>query len=291
MSAQVSPGTADQKVAWKSTAPSYVAVDANGRVYGKKVGQATVTATAQDGTKQYESITIRVITPLTVVKLPETEKLFRRQGEEAGGDALPLPARTFKALAWTSGNESVATVDEATGLVTAVATGDAVITATAYNGLSDSCTVTVTQPVTRIDVSAENAVLYKGKTMQLTAVVYPDDAGDKGLTWKSLNTKYAAVDAQGLVTGRSAGKVMITATAKDGSGVAGSVTLTVASPEKAITLSRTSACALPERRDRRAEVSQADGGGFAQGVGVQGADVGAFIAATRWGGGGQKRRG
>ncbi len=49
---------------------------------------------------------------------------------------------TDKTLTWTSSNESVAKVDE-TGIVTAVAEGVCTITATASNGISCECKVTV----------------------------------------------------------------------------------------------------------------------------------------------------
>ena len=52
---------------------------------------------------------------------------------------------TDKSVTWSSNNPSVATVD-ANGTVTAVAAGEAIITAEASNGLTATCTVTVTAP-------------------------------------------------------------------------------------------------------------------------------------------------
>jgi len=83
-------------------------------------------------------------------------------------------------------------------------------------------------------------LLYRGESAYLTAGVSPENASDQGLTWKSSNTKVAAVK-EGEVLGRSAGKVKITATAVDGSGIAGEIILVVGSPEKSIKLNRASA--------------------------------------------------
>ena len=241
LTATVSPKTAENRVTWKSSNTRYVTVDANGRVYGKKVGKATIYATAADGSGVRGSIAIQVITPVTGVRLPETDKIFIGKTKKLAA-ALTPSKPTFKALNWQSDNNAVATV-AADGTVTAVAPGTVLITATAYNGLSDSCTVTVAQPVTGIRLAPENgfALVYKGEKVQLVADVSPANAGDKGLAWKTSSAKYAVVDAQGYVTGKSPGKVKITATAKDGSGVTGSVSLTIAAPATSIKLNKSGA--------------------------------------------------
>jgi uncharacterized protein YjdB len=62
--------------------------------------------------------------------------------------------------------------------------------------------------------------------------VEPEDAADKTVTWSSGNQVVATVDSTGLVRGivASATAVTITATANDGSGVSGTVEVTVTLP-------------------------------------------------------------
>ena len=63
--------------------------------------------------------------------------------------------------------------------------------------------------------------LKDGKKVTLKATVTPSNAYNKGVTWKSSNTKVATVSSSGVVTTKKkmGGKtVTITATAKDGSG-------------------------------------------------------------------------
>ncbi len=67
-----------------------------------------------------------------------------------------------------------------------------------------------------------------GKKVTLKAAVSPSNATNKGVTWRSSNTKVAKVDQNGKVTvlKKSGGKkAVITAVAKDGSGAKGSVTI------------------------------------------------------------------
>jgi hypothetical protein len=67
----------------------------------------------------------------------------------------------------------------------------------------------------------------KGSSETLTISVAPDNATDKSVTWSSNNDAVATVDQSGLVTALAAGTAIITATAKDGSGVYATCNVTV----------------------------------------------------------------
>ena len=73
-------------------------------------------------------------------------------------------------------------------------------------------------PVQGVRVTPQSVLLTAvGETRQLSAVVAPDNATDKRVTWVSLDTSVASVDAGGLVTAKAAGLgVMITAVTTDG---------------------------------------------------------------------------
>ena len=153
---------------------------------------------------------------------------------------------TNKAVTWKSSNTSVATVEN--GKITAVALGEATITATTADGtnLSASCKVTVEPTkVTSITLSQNTASLHVGETVTLTATVKPDDATDKAVTWKSSNDAVATVD-NGKVTAVSLGEATITATTADGTNLTATCAITV-NPIKAasITLSQTTAELFP----------------------------------------------
>ena len=138
-----------------------------------------------------------------------------------------------KGHTWTSSAAAVASVDE-TGLVTAVAEGNAVITATALDGgKMASCAVQVVDRivhVTQVRLDKTDELLTVGSKLQLTATVTPAAATDKSLTWTSSNADVATVDANGLVTGVSEGTVVITAITNDGTKEA-TCQLTVSSSE------------------------------------------------------------
>lgn len=123
---------------------------------------------------------------------------------------------TNRGLRWSSSDPSVATVDE-DGSVTGLKTGTARITAiTKKGGFSAEWVVTVVQPVTSVDIRYDTDGYYVGEIYTPVVKVGPEDATDKSLTWKSSNSKVAEVDSQGNITVRSAGDVVITATAQSG---------------------------------------------------------------------------
>ncbi len=137
------------------------------------------------------------------------------------------------AVAWTSSDASVATVD-ASGVATAAANGSATITATAGSA-SGTGTVTVAQVVTAVAVSpAADTLVAFGDTVRLVAEA--TDANGHGVTgsefsWSSSDTLVARVDDSGLVTGVDEGMATITAMTGEYSGAA-EIT-TVENPERA----------------------------------------------------------
>ncbi len=72
--------------------------------------------------------------------------------------------------------------------------------------------------ITKISLSAPSKTVKAGKSITVTAKISPVKATYQTLTWKSSNTNYATVNANGKVTAKKAGKghtVTITATSKD----------------------------------------------------------------------------
>jgi pimeloyl-ACP methyl ester carboxylesterase len=103
----------------------------------------------------------------------------------------------------------------ATGLVTAKASGTAIITVTTNTASrTDTCNVTVTNIVqpTGVTISPKPLTLSVGATQQLSATVSPGNAADKTVSWSCSNTAVVTVSATGLVTAKAAGTASITAT-------------------------------------------------------------------------------
>lgn len=86
--------------------------------------------------------------------------------------------------------------------------------------------------MTSLTMNRPNVTINGEKNVQLSVAVKPDNATNKNVTWASSDTSIAKVDAKGLVTiGRKKGKVTITATAADGSGVKATSIIDVLIPQ------------------------------------------------------------
>jgi len=70
--------------------------------------------------------------------------------------------------------------------------------------------------VTDITLSKSELLLIPNETEMLIATVYPDDASNKTITWKSDKPEIATVDNNGLVKAIANGKAIITASTKNG---------------------------------------------------------------------------
>ena len=124
------------------------------------------------------------------------------EGESAVLSASVSPeAASDRAVAWSSSDRSVATVDKA-GTVHGLRPGTATVTATA-EGKSGTCAVTVKAKavgVTEVTLDKTELTLTEGETETLTATVKPDNADNRKVTWSSDRTEVATVGGDGRVT-------------------------------------------------------------------------------------------
>lgn len=84
--------------------------------------------------------------------------------------------------------------------------------------------------VTGITVSGMggvNSITDAGGTLQCVAAVEPNNATNNGVTWTVDDSSVATISSTGLLTAVKDGTVQVTATAKDGSGVSGTLSVTI----------------------------------------------------------------
>lgn len=139
-------------------------------------------------------------------------------GESATAETAAQDEKIAKAaekltLAWTSSDESVATVDE-TGTVTAVAAGEAEITAAVKDTeMQDVCVITVKVSAKELKVPDTMEVkLNDTDETAIEAKCEPEDASNISFDFASSDEEVATVDKDGKVKVLKAGECDITTT-------------------------------------------------------------------------------
>lgn len=141
LAATVEPADAtDYTITYASSDESVAAVDAAGNVTTVAAGEADVTAEIAD--KALTATCHVVVTPAVEALYLSDDAVTLGTGDDATLTLYAEPEEVdVSAAVWTSSDESIATVDEE-GTVTAVAEGEATVTAT-LGGVEAVCEVTV----------------------------------------------------------------------------------------------------------------------------------------------------
>jgi uncharacterized protein YjdB len=221
LSAQVLDATGtsleDRPVHWASANTEIATVSSDGTVTAIKVGTVQVAAST-GGRSGLAQVTV-TNTPVAAVHVsPGNKSLFVEESfqltaetRDAAGNVL-----TDRPVTWSSNNEGVATVN-ASGLVTALSPGGAIITAVS-EGRSAPASITVSAiPVASIQVTPATQTLVEGQTAQLQAQPLDENGNPlpgRVTLWFTDNASVATVTSAGLVTGQSPGNATITATSE-----------------------------------------------------------------------------
>lgn len=234
----------DKTVTYRSSNPDAATVEEDGVVTAAGEGETVITAVTLDG--GFEAVCkVKVEIPVetvnvTGVTLSQTDALLTKENETLYLVPQILPENaTNKKVLWNSSNTETADVD-GNGVVTAKANGESVITVTTEDGgFTAQCRVKVEIPVRveGIQLIHNYARLDKeGATLQLQAIVNPDNAENKNVTFTTTAPEVAQVSGEGLITARSNGQAAVIATTEDGRFTAVCiVTVDIKAPHVAVT--------------------------------------------------------
>lgn len=204
--------TDDKTVTWESSDPTVATVDGSGTVTATGIGSANITAKVGNHT---DVCVVTVDAPLESIDVQDTLELVKNQTAVIDYKLVPSDTTDEKTVTFISSDETVATVDE-NGKVTALKAGTTVIILKGANDVTAEVTVTVTEiPIDTVSLDKESAVVEKGQTTELTAVVGPETTTDenKSIKWSSSDPSVATVSPEQTNSGE---KVTVTAADKGG---------------------------------------------------------------------------
>jgi len=232
-------------VSWSSSSTSVASVDpSSGLASTQSAGQTTLTATVGSFT---DTTTLTVV-PASLISIsvspnPQSIALGTTQTFTAVGTFDDGSTQLLTSVAWSSSLPGVATVDPASGVAAAVATGTTNVTASS-GSVTGSAQLTVTAAsLVSLAVTPNPASTAPGTTKQFTATGTFSDSTTQDVTatalWSSSNPGAATINNQGLASGLVNGSSTITAAVGAVSGTATlnistahlvSITITPANP-------------------------------------------------------------
>ncbi len=203
-------------VMWSSSDTSIAIVTQSGLVTALRNGTVTIRAAAS-GLEVRAAITVAVPVAATISVSPDTVDISAGQTHQLVASVRERSGQPIADadVSWSSNDASVATVNDA-GLVTALKSGKATITA-ASEETKDSTIVLVDFPAD-LWIPSGNRTLAVGQSLQLPIVIHDRHGREipgAPVTWSSDNETIATVDGSGRVTGVRAGFTLIKARSFD----------------------------------------------------------------------------
>jgi len=221
------PANADlSTLDWTSSATGVATVNNDGVITGVTEGKATITVTNRAKPAE-PPVTFEVV----VVPAPKPElKGFEKPDHPVNvlkDNPTKLPLKTDPAnadtsgLEWSSSDESVATIDKKTGVVTGKKAGVTTITVTdPKTGKKTSFDITVVDPsqqggggsekpaLQRFSVKSTDVVVVQNYRSVVTLQPWPENADISHLRWVSEDSQVASVE-NGVITGVSVGETEV----------------------------------------------------------------------------------
>ena len=164
----------DQTVSFKSNNNAIANVTAEGTVTGVSPGTTLIQAISDTSAGRYIAF-CTVTVPKPVIEVTSI-KLDKGSLEVVEGKTVPLKAvikpanATYKNITWSESDSSIVTVDQ-NGAVTARGVGDAVVSATAANGVHVECAVKVLSSDTPAQLKVEDTTAKAGKQVPVTVSI------------------------------------------------------------------------------------------------------------------------
>lgn len=210
------------------------------QINGVGGGNATITVVSEDGL-YIATADFYVMEGVKSIELDNTNVTAQMALQKFQLTATVLPAidGVDTSVTWASLDPSVVKVDQ-NGLVTFVAPGETYVSATSNADTTKIayCKFLITQQVENVKMDFDRVTLNVGDEYRLTAVISPNNATNKNVTWSSSNPKVVTVDANGMLKAVGSGSATIIVQTEDG-GHIDMTNVTVLQPVSQITLSQT----------------------------------------------------
>lgn len=196
-----------------STSSAGIISVSQGTITGMKAGTVTLYIVPSKGNPNNLRAECKITVKAKVASVTVAPSSYTMQvGQTYMLKTTVSPSIANQEVVWSTSDAKVATVEN--GKVTALQTGEAVITATSKDNpeIKGTCVISVVNTsVESVELNKTKLTLVEGSTEILTATVKPDNAHEKTVSWTSSNKSVATVSSAGKITAVKAGTATITA--------------------------------------------------------------------------------
>lgn len=209
------PTTASPEIEWITSNPTVATVN-NGVIAAIAPGKANITSKVKGSTVSAScSLLVEGILVDSIKIWADSAIIQLGNPFVIAYSIFPKNATNTKVL-FSSSDSNVAAVSE-TGDVSINNIGSCQIILKSQDGNAQAiCNLTVVPPlVTDVLIDQHIDRLMIGETTLLSAVVFPENAGNKNVAWTSSDQNVASIDNNGLVTAKALGTTSITVTTQE----------------------------------------------------------------------------
>ena len=198
-------------------------VDFDGNIIAKEVGETDINIIVNDNITKTLKVNVvgEVINPTFTSRVNdieiETDNITLTPGETKEIKYSVIPEKSYiKSIKWESNDSSI--VDVTDGIVTAKASGEAIVKLVINDNITKEISVTVVIPVTGLTLKSNpNLVLKVGETDTIKTTISPSNATNKQLKYNNSNPNSLRISDDGVITALIRGTGTITISSVDGS--------------------------------------------------------------------------
>lgn len=215
-------GDCSSDVVYSSSNEDVFTISDEGEIYGVNVGDAILTVSK--GSRSFSVpvyITKDFVAMSDVSFAPKQMQLVSGQTSRIKVSYKPFNASSEN-FRFTSSDSDVVSVDDF-GVVTALKPGEVVIDCKSSFGFSfGKVSVVVSEgssgggaDITDLKLDVKSLDIIEGASYRINAVVVPNDASDKTLTYSSSDSDILTVSDKGVILAKAAGNAIVTVTTKN----------------------------------------------------------------------------
>ena len=229
----ISPSNAKNKKINYVYDNTIISVDSNGKVKALKEGKTTVSLKSDNGV--VANFTVVVNQPKEVIKtLSIRDGNFKISVNSTRELSILVKGSNIQnsnirsSMVWSSSNSNILEVDSK-GIIHAKKAGNATVTVKLEDKSAsiNANVITPTVKVTSIKLNKDKTSVKMGGTEKLTVSIFPSNATNQNVTWKSSDVGVLKVNNKGMIKGISKGSATVTVYSNDNNKVLSKINVSV----------------------------------------------------------------